>query len=158
MRIAPILPLLALAACAPPAQEETGNQVAPAEPAVVGSAQSAAEGQMIAEEQVKAVEAQGAAPAGAFQWTGRFAATRDLCRGGVWEFTNTGVETDGHTSCTIRQAGEGGGSVELRLACTAEGMKTDEKWTLTPAAGGGMRVSRRALGEGTVDVDLIRCG
>lgn len=150
--------MLALGACTPPDENEIGNQVAPAEPAAVGSAQTAQEGQVIAEEQVKALEAKGEAPAGAFQWTGRFAATKALCEGGVWEFTPGGIETDGETSCAIRSAGEGGGRVELSLACTAEGTNTQEKWTLTPRDGGGMSVSRSIPGAETIDVDLLRCG
>ncbi len=56
MRLA-ILALLALAAACTPAEEnQIGNDIAPAEPSAIGSAQSAAEGQAMAEEQVKAAE------------------------------------------------------------------------------------------------------
>nr|WP_295371318.1 hypothetical protein [uncultured Sphingosinicella sp.] len=56
MRISLALALLALGACTPADENQLGNDVAPAEPSAVGSAQSAAEGQAMAEEQVKAAE------------------------------------------------------------------------------------------------------
>jgi hypothetical protein len=59
MRSLLVLFPLALGACTPAEDTQAGNGVAPAEPAVVGSAQSAAEGQMIAEEQAKAAEQAG---------------------------------------------------------------------------------------------------
>jgi hypothetical protein len=154
--------LLALGACTPAEENGTGNDIAPAEPSAIGSAQSGAEGQAMAEEQVKAAESagrpEGAAPPGVFQWTGRFAVNRDLCQGGVWEFTNVQVRTSGENVCSISKVGEGGGKVELRLSCSAEGMWTDEKWTLLPRETGGMNVSRSIKGGGRTDVDLIRCG
>jgi hypothetical protein len=48
--------LLALGACTPGQENQIGNDIAPAEPSAIGSAQSAAEGQAMAEEQVKAAE------------------------------------------------------------------------------------------------------
>lgn len=162
MRISIALVLMALGACTPAEENQLGNDVASAEPSAIGSAQSAAEGQAMAEEQVKAAEAagvmEGAAPPGAFQWTGRFAASRDLCPGGTWEFTNAKVLTSGENICSISRVGEGSGRVELRLSCSAEGMWSDEKWTLTPREGGGMSVSRSIKGAETTNVDLIRCG
>jgi hypothetical protein len=56
MRISLALAVLVLAACTPAEETQLGNDVAPAEPSAVGSAQSAAEGQAMAEEQVKAAE------------------------------------------------------------------------------------------------------
>jgi hypothetical protein len=102
-----------------------------------------------------ALEAEGAAPPGAFQWTGRFAASEALCRGGVWEFTNARVETDGETSCAIGDVREGDGGAELSLSCQAEGMTSDERWTLRQQAD-GMRVTRRT-GTDSFAVDLRRC-
>jgi hypothetical protein len=154
--------LLALGACTPAEENGIGNDIAPAEPSAIGSAQSGAEGHAMAEEQVKAAESagrpDGAAPPGVFQWTGRFAASRDLCPRGTWEFTNAQVRTSGENVCSISRVGEGGGKVELRLSCSAEGMWSDEKWTLTPRDGGGMSVSRSVKGAETSNVDLIRCG
>lgn len=48
--------LLALGACTPADENQVGNEIAPAEPSAIGSAQSGAEGQAMAEEQVKAAE------------------------------------------------------------------------------------------------------
>ena len=57
MRVSILFALLALGACTP-ADEDKGdaNEIAPAEPSAIGSAQSGAEGQAMAEEQVKATE------------------------------------------------------------------------------------------------------
>ena len=49
-----------------------------------------------------------------------------------------------------------GDEVVLTLACTAEGMDSQERWTLTRNGADGMKVSR-AIGTETIDVDLIRC-
>ncbi len=57
MRIYFLAAFLFTAACRPGG--DNANQTAPAEPAAVGAAQSGAEGQAIAEEQVEAVEAIG---------------------------------------------------------------------------------------------------
>ena len=61
MRFSIVLALFALGACTP-ADQDTGNanEIAPAEPSAVGSAHSAAEGQAMAEEQVKAAESNSA--------------------------------------------------------------------------------------------------
>jgi hypothetical protein len=56
MRVSLLIALLALGACTPGEEDAVTNDIAPAEPAAVGSAQSAAEGQAMAEEQVKAAE------------------------------------------------------------------------------------------------------
>ena len=57
MRVSILFAVLALGACTP-ADEDKGdaNEIAPAEPSAIGSAQSGAEGQAMAEEQVKATE------------------------------------------------------------------------------------------------------
>jgi hypothetical protein len=161
---------LTLVACEPGSPERAGNDIAPVEPSVVGSAQSAAGGQAMAEEQVKAAErgsgrgawpaaAEGAPPPGAFIWTGRYAATQALCEQGIWEFTNARVKTAGETVCAINDAAEGGGRVELRLSCAAEGMKSEEKWTLTRTSAEGMKVSRSIKEQQeSIDANLVRCG
>jgi hypothetical protein len=64
MRV-PLALLLALGACTPAEENQIGNDIAPAEPSAIGSAQSAAEGQAMAEEQVKAAENHSAPVAGA---------------------------------------------------------------------------------------------
>lgn len=138
--------VLLLAGCTPGEEGQAGNQVSRSrdEPLAAPRQTPAAE-----------PEQEGAAPPGAFQWTGRYAATRELCTGGLWEFTNARVRTDGETSCDIGDVREGGGRVELTLACTAEGMKTNEDWTLT-RRDEGIAVSR-STGRETIDVELIRC-
>lgn len=117
------VPILLLAGCGAPAPE--GNQAAPAEPAAVGAATTAAEAGAIAGEQRKAAPSNtdGAARREAIRWTGRFAASEALCQGGVWDITETAVRTDGETSCTIDSAREEAGRVELALTCVAEGCK-----------------------------------
>lgn len=65
MRISILLALLALGACTPADEDKTdANEIAPAEPSAIGSAQSGAEGQAMAEEQVKAAENETVAPPG----------------------------------------------------------------------------------------------
>ena len=62
MRVSILLALLALGACTPADQDKgDANEIAPAEPSAIGSAQSGAEGQAMAEEQVKAAESNSAA-------------------------------------------------------------------------------------------------
>lgn len=157
--------LLLIGGCGAPSGD--ADQAAPAKPAAIGSATSAAEAHATVYEQRNAVAAalaenglgsEGAPPRGAFRWTGRFASSRDLCPRGTWAFTNARVVTSGESVCSISEIGEGGGQVELRLSCSAEGMWSDEKWTLTPREGGGMRVSRSIKGAETSDVELLRCG
>lgn len=91
-----------------------------------------------------------------FQWTGRFAATPELCTGGVWDIGERRIVTDGETSCDVDRVARAAGQVTLRLACTAEGTQSREDWVLT-RRGEGMRVARND-GRETVEVDLIRCG
>jgi hypothetical protein len=133
--------LLAVAACGPVAEE---NATAPAS---VASATSSAEAEMVAEEQAEAA---------AFAWTGRFAATPELCVRGVWDIKPHAIVTDGHTACDVDQVAEAAGQVTLRLSCTAEGVFSDETWTLSPRPEDGMRVARDT-GRERFDVDLIRC-
>ena len=62
MRVSILFALLALGACTPADQDKgNANEIAPAEPSAIGSAQSGAEGQAMAEEQVKAAESNSAA-------------------------------------------------------------------------------------------------
>ena len=123
-------------------------EVAPAQPAAVGAATSAAEGEALAQDQEKA-----AAP---LIWTGRFAATPQLCKGGVWDIGRESITTAGETSCSVNAVADEGDKVVLTLACSAEGMDSQEHWTLTRKGADGMNVSR-AAGTETIDVDLIRC-
>lgn len=96
-------------------------------------------------------------PGGAFRWTRRFAASRALCTGGVWDIGRERIATAGETSCTVEAVAETPGRAVLGLSCLAEGMASEESWTLTRTGEGRMRVSR-AAGAETVDVDLVRCG
>jgi hypothetical protein len=89
-------------------------------------------------------------------WTGRFAATQDLCRYGAWNIGRERIVTGGETSCSVVKAEESGSSVVLTLACVAEGNATDERWTLTPEPGDALAV-RRDTGREIVEVDLRRC-
>ena len=99
-----------------------------------------------------AVPADGPAPA----ITGRFAASEALCRAGAWTFTEAGVTTDGETACELLHREPSGEGQRLTLSCRAEGVKTDEQWTVMPADDGGIDVVRR--GEGTrSSVSLVRC-
>lgn len=91
------------------------------------------------------------------RWLGRFAATAELCRGGVWDIGETRIITDGETACDIDRVARAAGQVTLRLACTAEGMKSREEWILTPQGEDRLKV-RRDNGREAVEVDLIRCG
>lgn len=115
-------------------------------PATVPSAISAAEGETVSREQEQAAEE--------FSWTGRFAANRELCTGGVWDIAEDRIVTDGETSCDVDSVGRAPRQVTLRLVCTAEGMNSDETWTLTPRELEGITVAR-STGQGPVD--LIRC-
>jgi hypothetical protein len=90
-------------------------------------------------------------------WTGNFAASKALCSGGVWQFEETQVKTQGATNCSINNVVEEPGLVDLTVSCTAEGMDAQERWTLSPNAGGGMTVVRETAGRQTAKVDLIRC-
>ncbi|MFN3945439.1 MAG: hypothetical protein ACK4K7_10975 [Allosphingosinicella sp.] len=143
MRIGAICALAALAAGCGPAAET--NESAPA---LVGTARDAAEAEKIAMERRQATR---------FDWEGRFAATAELCEGGVWNIRRDGIATDGETSCEVRNIDSGADRVDLDLACTAEGMASEERWTLTPRDGGGMRVVRAPTGGAMVAVDLVRC-
>lgn len=87
-----------------------------------------------------------AAP-GRFQWTGRYAASAEMCRTNQdWRITNASVETAGETSCRIDQVQEVGSEVRLDLSCTAEGMPSKERWTLQPADGDRIRLRREGQG------------
>lgn len=149
----PCFAMIVLAGCGGGTEvdRESGNEtaaVAPAQPAAVGAATSAAEGEALAQGQENA-----ATP---FVWTGRFAATPQLCQGGVWDIGKDRIETAGETSCSVNAVADEGDKVVLTLACTAEGMDSQERWTLTRNGADGMKVSR-AIGTETIDVDLIRC-
>lgn len=91
------------------------------------------------------------------RWLGRFAATTELCRGGVWDIGETRIVTDGETTCDIDRVARAAGQVTLRLACNAEGIDSQEEWVLTPEGEDRLKV-RRDNGRESVDVDLIRCG
>jgi hypothetical protein len=98
-----------------------------------------------------------AAPPGAFQWTGRYAPSREMCLSGeVWEITNVKVTTAGETRCTIGDVAEGGGRVRLTLSCLAEGMRSNERWTLTPQDGDRIRLRREGAGA-PYELDLFFC-
>lgn len=135
----------ALAACEPAAE---GGNVAVAEPAATGPATSAAEAEALVEARADAAN---------FRWTGRFAATRELCTGGVWDIREDRIVTDGHTACDVDRVGRGAGQVTLRLACIAEGTPSQENWTLTRHGEDGVSVARNT-GTEIIDVDLLRCG
>jgi hypothetical protein len=150
----PCFAMIALAGCGSGTEvdRESGNEtaaVAPAQPAAVGTATSAAEGEALAQGQEEA-----ATP---FVWTGRFAVTPQLCQGGVWTIEREKIATAGETSCSVNAVADEGDKVVLTLACSAEGMDSQERWTLTRKGADGMNVSR-ATGTETMDVDLIRCG
>jgi hypothetical protein len=103
------------------------------------------------------------APAAALEqgdvaWTGRFAASPELCTGGVWDIRPDRIVTDGETSCAVRRVGRAAGQVTVGLTCNAEGMTTEESWTLTPGEGDRLAVSRSIPGAERIDVDLRRCG
>ena len=89
-------------------------------------------------------------------WEGRFAATPELCEGGVWDIRETGIVTEGETACEVEHVARAAAQVTLELACTAEGMPSRERWTLTER-GAGMNVRRAVEGAETSDVDLVRC-
>jgi hypothetical protein len=143
-RIAAICVLAALAGGCGPATE--GNEGAPA---LVGTARDAAEAEKIYQERASAT---------AFDWQGRFAASAELCTGGLWDIGRTRVVTDGETACEVGGIDSGVGRVVLALSCTAEGMASEESWTLTPRDGGGVRLVRAPEGEAMSAVDLVRCG
>lgn len=135
--------LLLLAACGPGGE---GNESAPA---AIGTARDAAEAEKIHQERAMAAD---------FDWQGRFAASAELCTGGVWDIARTRIVTDGETACDVRGVDGSVGRVVLALSCTAEGMASEESWTLTPREGGGMRVVRAPEGQAMSAVDLVRCG
>ena len=93
----------------------------------------------------------------AFDWTGTFAASPDLCRAGRWRFSRDSVVTDGHTSCQVNSVKESSGRAVLDLSCTAEGNDTEERWTLTQTGKDAFRV-RRVIGSQSITVNLARCG
>lgn len=90
-----------------------------------------------------------------FDWTGRFAASPNLCSGGAWNFARNRISTAGETSCNVDETRDQGDRATLFLSCTAEGMKTKEVWTLI-RQGEGMSV-RRDSGKDVVNVKLSRC-
>lgn len=89
-------------------------------------------------------------------WTGRFAATPDLCRYGAWHIGRERIVTGGETSCSVSKMEESGRSVVLTLACLADGNAADERWTLTPGPDDALAV-KRDTGREVVEVDLRRC-
>lgn len=98
-----------------------------------------------------------AAAPGRFQWTGRYAASAEMCRNNQdWRFTNVSVETAGETSCRIKNVREIGDEVRLALSCTAEGMATEERWTLQPADGDRIRLRREGSGA-PQELSLLFC-
>jgi hypothetical protein len=133
---------LAIFGCGPAA--ETNESVPP----LIGTARDAAEAEKIAMERRQATR---------FDWEGRFAASRELCEGGVWDLRRDRIATDGETSCDVRGIDSGPDRVVLDLACTAEGMASEEVWTLTPREGGGLRVEPAPRGGEAVAVELVRC-
>lgn len=142
--------LVAVAGCGP-AADTVDNGTQP--PASVAPATSSAEAEAIVAGQADAANA--AAPAES-AWTGRFAATPELCVQGVWDIRPHLIVTDGETSCDVDNVAEGAGQVTLRLSCIAEGMRSNESWTLTPRDGDRLAVARDT-GRETIDVDLLRC-
>lgn len=144
--------LMAVAACSPAA--DTGNQAEPP-PASVAPATSSAEAEAIVAEQADAANAAAPAPSDA-AWTGRFAATPELCVQGVWDIKPHAIVTDGETACDVDNVARGAGQVTLRLSCVAEGMASAETWTLTPGADDRLAVARDT-GRETINVDLRRC-
>ena len=151
MRAFVLFALTTVAACSP----ADTNQAEPAPPASVAPATSSAEAEMISEEQAEAVNAAAPAPDDA-AWTGRFAATPELCVQGVWDIKPHAIVTDGETACDVDNVARGAGQVTLRLSCVAEGMRSGETWTLTPGADDRLAVARNT-GRETVNVDLRRC-
>jgi hypothetical protein len=140
-----IAAVLVLAGCGPAAETENLNKP----PATIGTARDAAEAEKIHEERALAAD---------FGWQGRFAASAELCTGGVWDIGRTRIVTDGETACDVRGIESGAGRVVLALSCTAEGMASEESWTLTPRDSGGIRVVRAPKVEAMSAVDLVRCG
>ena len=91
-----------------------------------------------------------------FDWTGRFAASASLCRGGSWNFQRDRISTAGENRCTVDETRDAGDKATLFLSCTAEGMKTKEQWTLT-RRDNGMALRREIDGD-VRNVNLVRCG
>ncbi|MFS0735760.1 hypothetical protein ABC347_01805 [Sphingomonas sp. 1P06PA] len=93
-----------------------------------------------------------------FDYTGDWAATADLCAGGRWRFTRDGVSTAGETSCTGRAIDESADRITLDYACTAEGLETQERWTIDHLADNRIRVVRAETnGKPIGDVTLQSC-
>lgn len=94
----------------------------------------------------------------AFDFTGDWAASPGLCREGRWRFRTDGVETAGETNCTGRPADPSTLPIRIDYACTAEGARSPERWTLEPLPDGRMRVLRTAGATRIAEVTLQRCG
>lgn len=95
----------------------------------------------------------------AFDWTGDWAATAELCRDGRWRMARDRIATAGETNCTVDgEKVEVDGAISLDLACTAEGTASAERWILEPMADGRMTVTRVSGGNVIAKVALGRCG
>jgi hypothetical protein len=92
-----------------------------------------------------------------FYWTGRFAASRALCSGGVWDIRAERIQTQGETSCEVQRIERSPDRVILQNACLAEGIESEERWTISRGGEGGITVERD-MGPDIYTVDLIRCG
>jgi hypothetical protein len=91
-----------------------------------------------------------------FPWTGRFAASRELCSGGVWDIRADSIVTQGETSCEVQRIERSPERVALYNGCLAEGMESEERWTITRGSADGITVERD-MGPDIYTVDLIRC-
>lgn len=87
------------------------------------------------------------------RYVGRWAVSSAMCADGWWNFSEERIATAGETSCTVADRAESTDATVLTLACTAEGMDSNESWQIDYPAEGRMRVTRNDQ----PPVDLQRC-
>ncbi|MDF7776001.1 hypothetical protein P1X14_12150 [Sphingomonas sp. AOB5] len=88
------------------------------------------------------------------RYIGRWAATPQLCAGGVWRFEEMDLSTAGEVSCDFHRVANVPGGYDVAATCFAEGNRSEEAIRLRfPANGGGMTVESKLF----QPVSLIRC-
>jgi hypothetical protein len=138
-RIAPVLALLALAACGREdgATLDPGGSVGPPPPPL----------QQVSPQQ----------PASPASYVGRWAARPELCAGGAWVFEEQRVTTAGEVSCDFTKVAPMASGYQVEARCVAQGPPADSTFMLTltdPAPPQTMTVNG---GPWDAGVTLVRC-
>lgn len=96
------------------------------------------------------------ADTGALRFVGNWAAEPDMCGDAPWSFTERGLETAGHVSCTFDRINPVPGGYDIASSCTAEA--EEQKDTVRLRFVESTQTMSVSTDTSLNDVSLVNCG